>query len=106
MSQGMNDATRAIWKESHKVTAKLINGADAEAIVTVMLTANPDLVVKDFGSYLALENERELVFRLADIGEELGRKFEGPDFLTVLASYSGQVDVQDDAVSITEFASS
>ncbi|WP_281783322.1 MmoB/DmpM family protein [Sinimarinibacterium flocculans] len=100
----MSDVTSAIWKESHKVTAKLINGADAEAIAAVMSAAHPDLVVKDFGSYLALERERELIFRLADIAEELGHKFEVPDFLTVLASYTGQVDVQDDTVSITEFA--
>lgn len=103
MSDTMNDVTRAIWKESHKVTVKLINGADAEAIVAVMSAAHPDLVVKDFGSYLALELEGALVFKLEDISEELGRKFEVPDFLTVLASYSGQVDVQDDAVSISEF---
>lgn len=99
----MSGATDAVWKESHKVTCKLINGADAEAIVAVTLAANPEVTVKDYGSYLSLEYERELVFKLAEIGEELGRKFEVPDFLTVLASYTGQVDVQDDRVSIIEF---
>jgi hypothetical protein len=96
--------THAELKVSHKVTAKLINGGDAEAVVAVMLAANPSAVVKDYGSYLSLENEGPLFFNLTDIGEELGYKYDVPTFLTILASYTGQVDVQDDTVSITEIA--
>jgi hypothetical protein len=92
----------ASLQASHKVTAKLINGGDAEAVVAVMLAANPTAVMKNYGSYLSLENQGPLQFNLADIGEELGRKYDVPAFLTILASYTGQIDVQDDTVSITE----
>jgi len=89
-------------KPSHTVTAKLIKGSDAAAVVAVLMSSSPSAVVQDHGTYLSLENEGSLFFNLTDIGEELGRPYDIPTFLAILASYTGQVDVQDNAVLISE----
>ena len=88
--------------ETHVISAKLMAGEEADAIVTAVLEDNPNARMEDHGSYLTIEAEKELVFEMARIAEELGRPYDVPTFLVVLSSYAGQVDVQDERVVIQE----
>ncbi len=93
-------------REKHTVSAKLMAGEEAEAIVDAILLDNPEAEVEDHGAYVAIEGERELVFEIPAIAESLGRAYDVPTFLVVLASYTGQIDVQDDRVVIAEMMTS
>ncbi len=93
-------------QETHKVSAKLIAGEEAEAIADAVLLDQPDAHVEDHGSYLSIEAERHLAFEMSSISESLGRPYDVPTFLVVLTSYTGQVDVQDERVVITEMLAS
>ncbi len=93
-------------RENHTVSAKLMAGEEAEAIADAVLLDNPDAQVEDHGSYLTIEAERELAFEMPAISETLGRAYDVPTFLVVLTSYTGQVDVQDERVVITEMLAS
>lgn len=90
--------------ETHTVNAKLIAGEEADAIVAAVCVQNPDATVEDHGSYITVAREKELVFDINRISEELGRPYDVPTFLVVLASYTGQVDVQDTRLVIKEAA--
>lgn len=91
---------------THTVSAKLMAGEEAEAIADALLLDQPDAQVEDHGSYLTIEAEGRLAFEMSSISESLGRPYDVSTFLVVLASYTGQVDVQDDRVVITEMLAS
>ena len=93
-------------QETHTVSAKLMAGEEAEAIADAILLDHPQVRVEDHGSYLTIEAERELAFEMAAISEALGRPYDVSTFLVVLTSYTGQVDVQDERVVITEMLAS
>ncbi len=86
--------------KSYPVSAKLMAGEEAEAIVAAVLANNPAATVADHGSYLALSSPDALVLDTVAISEELGRPYDVPTLLVVLASYTGQVEVQDTRLTI------
>ena len=88
--------------ENHRVNAKLMAGEEASAIAQAACVDNPGATVEDHGSYLTVSNNVRLDFNIQTIAEELGRPYDVPTLLVVLSSYTGQVDVSDDRVSIKE----
>lgn len=94
----------AVLNRTNIVSAKLIAGEEAEAIVAAVCANNPQAVADDHGSYIALTSPKSLVFDIDLISEELGRPYNVPTLLVVLASYTGQVDVQDRRLTIKEAA--
>jgi hypothetical protein len=91
-----------VLQESHKVSAKLMAGEEADAIVAAAYADNPDISVEDHGSYISINGRERLEFTIERIEEELGRPYDVPTLLVVLASYTGRVDVEDDRVFIKE----
>ncbi len=91
-----------VLKQTHRVSAKLMAGEEADAIVAAAFVDNADIEVEDHGSYVTINGPVRLEFSIATISEELGRPYDVPTLLVVLASYTGQVEVQDDRVSIKE----
>ena len=89
-------------RETHAVSAKLIAGEEADAIANVACADNDGVVVEDHGSYITLSGTGNIELRIDSIEEELGRPYDVPTLLAVLASYTGQVDVEDDRVYIRE----
>ena len=92
--------------ETHAISAKLMAGEEAEAIANVACADNEGVTVEDHGSYLTLNGDGNIELRIDSIEEELGRPYDVPTLLVVLASYTGQVDVQDDRIYIREALSS
>lgn len=94
-------------RENFTVSAKLIGGEDAEAIVELMRENNSHLAIENNGSYWAITAEKEdLVFDMEEISEALGHSYTVTNFLAVLASYKGEIDVRDNSVVIKVFAPS
>ena len=91
-----------ISPENHRVTAKFMAGEEASAIVEAACVDNPGARVEDHGSYLSISNEQRLDFNIPTIVEELGRPYDMPALLVVLASYSGEVELGNDRLSIKE----
>ena len=89
-------------QETHRVSAKLMSGEEADAIVAAAYVDNADIEVEDHGSYITINGPERLEFSIETITEELGRPYDVPTLLVVLASYTGQVDVQDDRIFIKE----
>ena len=91
-----------IIPENHRVTAKFMAGEEASAIAEAACVDNPGARVEDHGSYLSISNEQRLDFNIPTIVEELGRPYDMPALLVVLASYSGEVELGNDRLSIKE----
>jgi len=91
-----------ILQETHRVNAKLMAGEEASAIAAAACVDNPSATVEDHGSYITISSEVRLDLNIKTITEELGRPYDVPTLLVVLSSYTGQVDVGDDHVSIKE----
>jgi len=81
-------------------TKKILEEADA--IAAAACVDNPGATVEDHGSYITITGARRLDFNIDTIIEELGHPYTVPTLLVVLASYTGQVDVDDCRVSIKE----
>ncbi len=92
----------SVLQRTHKVSAKLMAGEEADAIVAAAYVDNASIEVEDHGSYITINGSERLEFSIETIIEELGRPYDVPTFLVVLASYTGQVEVQDDRVFIKE----
>ena len=88
--------------QNHRVSVKLMAGEEASAIAEAACVDNPDAVLEDHGSYLTVSNEIRLELNIATIAEELGRPYDVSTLLVVLASYTGQVEVSDSCIIITE----
>ena len=92
-------------KENFTVSAKLIGGEEAEIIVELMREKHAELQIDDNGAYWSLTiNHSALVFDMNEISEAMGHDYRVTNFLTILASYKGEIDVHDDGVVIKEFA--
>jgi hypothetical protein len=89
-------------QETHRVSAKLMAGEEADAIAAAACADNAGAEVEDHGAYITVTGTRRLEFRIGTIAEELGRPYDVPTLLVVLSSYTGQVDVDDDCVAIKE----
>jgi MmoB/DmpM family len=88
--------------ENHRVNARLMAGEEASAIAAAACMDNPSATVEEHGSYITISNEVRLDLNIKSIVEELGRPYDVPTLLVVLSSYTGQVEVGDDRVSIKE----
>ena len=91
-----------VLAETNRVSVKLMAGEEASAIAEAACIDNPDAVLEDHGSYLTVSNERRLDLNIATITEELGRPYDVSTLLVVFVSYTGQVEVNDNCVSIKE----
>jgi hypothetical protein len=93
--------TRSL-NQTSRVSVKLMAGEEASAIAEAACVDNAAASLEDHGAYLTVSNERRLDLNIATIEEELGRPYDVPTLLVVLASYTGQVAVSDAGVTITE----
>lgn len=89
--------------ENHSVSVKLINGDEADIICDLMEELNDDLIIEDHATYITIQREREeLRFPMDEIAEAMGRPYTVSNFLAVLATYKGYIEVNDDNVVIRD----
>lgn len=91
--------------ENFTVSAHLMGGDAAEAIVELMQETDPALAIEDNGAYWSITADNEdLLFAMNAISEAMGHAYSVTNFLGILASYKGEIEVRDDAVAIKVFA--
>lgn len=98
MSEGM-------LKENNIVGIKLMNGDEAEAIAAVVAATQPDATIEVLSTYTSIRAQNYLEVNLPQVSEWLGRPFDPPTFLVTLASYTGNINVEDERITVsTELA--
>lgn len=89
--------------ENHTVSAKLMGGEQAGIICDLMEELYEHVDVIDSGSYVSIETqEPELIFDMAEISEVMGHSYSVSNFLAILTTYKGFIEVNDDNVVIRD----
>jgi hypothetical protein len=89
--------------ENHTVSVKLMGGDEAGVICELMEELFEDVTITDAGSYISIETQApELLFDMEEISEAMGASYSVSNFLSILATYKGYIEVNDDNVVIRD----
>ncbi|MEX1669220.1 MmoB/DmpM family protein [Zhongshania guokunii] len=90
-------------KANHTVSAKLMGGEEAGIICDLMEELYEHVDIIDSGSYVSIETQQEeLIFDMEEIAEVMGHSYSVSNFLSILATYKGFIEVNDDNVVIRD----
>ena len=90
-----------ILQENNIVGVKLMSGDEAEAIAAVVAETQPDATIEVLPTYISIRAPNRLEVDLLQVGERLGRPYDAPTFLVALASYTGNINVEDERVTVS-----
>ena len=74
---------------------------EAEATITVLTEADPDVEVIDRGPYLHVRSPRDIKVDLNEVADELGEDLPLSRWLVVMSTYTGRIITGDDFITIT-----
>ncbi|MDF1693950.1 MAG: MmoB/DmpM family protein [Zhongshania sp.] len=90
-------------KANHTVSAKLMGGEEAGIICDLMEELHEHVDIIDSGSYVSIETQQEeLIFDMEEITEVMGHSYSVSNFLSILTTYKGFIEVNDDNVVIRD----
>src|SRR5262245_7020533 len=75
--------------------------AEADATVDVLRRNNPEIKIKDQGTYWHLEAEDEIVVDLELVSKEIGRELSLAQWLVIMSSYVGRIHTEPDSFMVT-----
>ncbi|MGH8008846.1 MAG: MmoB/DmpM family protein [Candidatus Binatia bacterium] len=82
-----------------------MNGDEAEAVAAVVAETQPDATIEVLSTYISIRAQNRLEVDLPQVSERLGRPYDAPTFLVGLASYTGNINVEDERITVsTELA--
>lgn len=86
--------------QHNKVGPIFRTGELASAAIDALEEDNPDkeFLIEDRVAYVRVETDHECVIRRSTMEEMLGRPFELQELETVLGSFSGQIDAQQEYI--------
>jgi MmoB/DmpM family len=87
--------------KSRSVLVVLMKGDEADATISVIRRDQPAARIEDHGTFWQIGAQGELVIDLARVGEELGQEIELGQWLTIMTTYVGRVDVEEGVFRIT-----
>lgn len=93
--------SEGILQENNIVGIKLMNGDEAEAIAAVVAETQPNATIEVFSTYTSIRAQNHLEVDLPQVSERLGRPFDPPTFLVTLASYTGNINVEDERITVS-----
>jgi hypothetical protein len=73
----------------------LMKSDEADAVVEYFKETSPDVRIEDHVTFYRAEAQSKIVVDLADVGERLGRPLTLPEFLVIMSTYYGRVEVED-----------
>ncbi len=94
------DSTNSQAK-ARSVLVVLMKGDEADATIDVIRRDQPAARIEDHGTFWQIGAQEELVINLARVGEELGREIDLGQWLTIMTTYVGRIDVEDGIFRIT-----
>lgn len=90
-------------KANHTVSAKLMGGDESSVICDLMEELFDHVTIIDSHSYVSIETqEPELIFDMEEISEAMGSPFSISNFLAIMATYKGFIEVNDDNIIIRD----
>lgn len=92
----MTAASRA-----YEVAIALMKSPEADATITVLTEADPDVEVVDRGPYLHVRSPRDITVDLNEVAEELGEDLPLSRWLVVMSTYTGRIITGDDFITFT-----
>jgi MmoB/DmpM family len=78
-----------------------MKGDEADATIDVIRRDQPAARIEDHGTFWQISAQEELVINLARVGEELGREIDLGQWLTIMTTYVGRIDVEEGVFRIT-----
>ena len=92
---------RAPKAKGQSVLVVLMKGDEADATISVIRRDQPDAKIEDHGTFWQIGAQGELVVDLARVGEELGREIALGQWLTIMTTYVGRVEIEENLFRIT-----
>jgi hypothetical protein len=83
-----------------KVALRLMAGQEAEAVASVLSDSHPDATVERFPAYISVERFGALRLQASQVADFLGEDYDVTQFLVILSSYVGTIDVNDGVVTL------
>jgi len=87
--------------KGRSVLVVLMKGDEADATISAIRRDQPDATVEEHGTFWQIGAQDELVVDLAHVGEELGREIDLGQWLTIMTTYVGRVDIKEGVFRIT-----
>jgi len=87
--------------KGRSVVVVLMKGDEADATISAIRRDQPDAIIEDHGTFWQIGAQDELVVDLRRVGDELGRDIDLSQWLTIMTTYVGRVEVEDGIFRIT-----
>lgn len=84
----------------NKVGPVISRGELADVIIDALQDDNPDkeFVIEGRASYIRVQTDHECILRGSTISSILGRPFKMQELQTILISFSGQIEAEEDFI--------
>lgn len=83
------------------VLVVLMKGDEADATISVIRRDQPAAKIEEHGTFWQIGAQDELVIDLARVGDELGRDIDLGQWLTIMTTYVGRVEIEEGVFRIT-----
>jgi len=87
--------------KGRSVLMVLMKGDEADATISAIRRDQPAATVEEHGTFWQIGAQDELVVDLARVGDELGREIDLGQWLTIMTTYVGRVEVEEGVFRIT-----
>jgi hypothetical protein len=83
------------------VLVVLMKGDEADATIDAIRGDRPDATIEDHGTFWQISAPNELIVDMTRVGDELGRQIDLGQWLTIMTTYVGRVEVEEGRFRIT-----
>jgi len=87
--------------KGRSVLVVLMKGDEADATISTIRRDQPAAKIEEHGTFWQIGAQDELVIDLARVGEELGREIDLGQWLTIMTTYVGRVEIEEGVFRIT-----
>lgn len=87
-------------KKARMVGVDVQDSADSQGVVNAIEDDNTEVVVKRMPGLVQLRSPRQMVIRRDTVEQRIGREWDTQEFQMNLVSYSGNIDWDDDQITI------
>lgn len=87
--------------KGRSVIVVLMKGDEADATISVIRHDQPAAKIEEHGTFWQIGAQDELIIDLARVGDELGREIDLGQWLTIMTTYVGRVDIEEGVFRIT-----
>ena len=87
--------------KGRSVLVVLMKGDEADATISAIRRDQPMATIEEHGTFWQIAAQDELIIDLARVGEELGREIDLGQWLTIMTTYVGRVDIEEGVFRVT-----